>query len=203
MKLFRSIWVVAILAIVLNLGATAGMLFLRWESIFHKKPVPAANPPKVPPRMWTFASEEVDKLVEELKAGREKLAKREKELDQTAAQIGAERAELETTRAEIAAMRNEINKMFPEVEQVEAKNLKSLAVTYSSMNASAAVAILKEMDDPTTVKILALMKPDKVASILQEMTKPQDAADELVKRAARLSDMLRFVRQQKKSDSES
>jgi len=43
------------------------------------------------------------------------------------------------------------------------------------------------------VKVLALMKPDKVGEVLQEMS-TQDKDDTLTKRAARISDRLRLMK---------
>ena len=79
----------------------------------------------------------------------------------------------------------------------EAKNLKSLAQTYTNLTPKAAVAIIKEMDDITVVKILSLMKADIVGPIFEEMAKSNDATNQLARRAAVLSEKLRLMKSSK------
>ena len=56
--------------------------------------------------------------------------------------------------ADIESMRRDIDDRAIAIRADEAKNLKSLAKTYSALSAKAAVAIFREMDDATAVKIL-------------------------------------------------
>ena len=79
----------------------------------------------------------------------------------------------------------------------EAKNLHSLAQTYSTLTPHAAVAIIKEMDDTTVVKILSLMKPDVVGPIFEDMAKPNGGDDTLARRAAALSEKIRLMKSAK------
>ncbi len=60
------------------------------------------------------------------------------------------------------------------------------------------MAIFKEMDDTTAVKILSLMKPDVVGPIFEEMSSlatPEGAP--LARRAAVLSEKLRLMKDSK------
>ena len=76
----------------------------------------------------------------------------------------------------------------------EAKNLRGLAQTYSNLTPRAAVAIFREMDDATAVKILFLMKPDIVGPIFEEMSKTAGTDGTLARRAAILSEKLRVMK---------
>jgi flagellar motility protein MotE (MotC chaperone) len=139
----------------------------------------------------------VDALISELKTERSKLVLRQTELDKVAAHIDAEKQELEKTRSDVAAMRDEITAEMPAIEDSERKNLKTLAQTYSTISPTATVSIFRELDETMCVKVLSLMKPDKVGAILQEMT-VQDKDETMLKRAARISDKLRLIRSQQK-----
>ena len=81
-----------------------------------------------------------------------------------------------------------------EITADESKNLKSLAATYASLSPPAAVAILREMDDTTVVKILSLMKSDVVAPIFEQMAVTPGPDGTLAKRAGALSEKLRLMK---------
>ena len=81
-----------------------------------------------------------------------------------------------------------------EIQADESKNLRSLSQTYANLSPKAAVAIIREMDDVTVVKILYLMKPDIVAPIFEEMSKTSDKDGLLSRRAAVISEKLRLMK---------
>ena len=91
-------------------------------------------------------------------------------------------------------MRKEIGERVIEINTDETKNLRGLAQTYTNLTPKAAVAIIREMDDVTVVKILSLMKPDIVAPIFEEMSKTPDKDGLLSRRAAVLSEKLRLLK---------
>jgi flagellar motility protein MotE (MotC chaperone) len=139
---------------------------------------------------WDFWTIEIDNLTSELKEEKARLRQQADSLDQRAARIESEKQELEKLRSEIAATRQEIDQRVIAINTDEAKNLRSLAQTYSTLTPHAAVAIIRDMDDTTVVKILSLMKPDVVGPIFEEM-----AGDgSLAQHAAVLSDKLRLMK---------
>ena len=152
----------------------------------------AAAAPVRPDKPWDFWTLEIENLASELNDEQAALAAREATLAAREERILAERRELEKTRAQIAEARAEVLARLTEIEATESKNLKTLAKTYSELSPKAAVAILRELDETTAVKILHLMKTDVVSPILQEMGASPDA--ELAKRAAQITDRLRLVR---------
>jgi flagellar motility protein MotE (MotC chaperone) len=143
---------------------------------------------------WDFWTIEIDNLTSELKGEKARLRQESDRLDQRAARIEAEKQELEKLRSEIGAMRQEIDRRVIAINVDEAKNLHSLAQTYSTLTPHAAVAIIKEMDDTTVVKILSLMKPDVVGPIFEEMAGAGGADASLAQHAAVLSDKLRLMK---------
>ncbi|MCM2274527.1 MAG: hypothetical protein NDI75_07055 [Candidatus Didemnitutus sp.] len=154
-------------------------------------------------RGWDFWTIEIDNLASELKDEKERLRKAMEQVDQRSARLSAEQGELDKLRAELERMRREIGERVIEINADEAKNLRALAQTYSALTPRAAVAILRELDDITIVKILSLMKPDVVSPIFEEMSRtPSGTGDgTLAKRAATLSEKLRLMKSNKPAAS--
>lgn len=194
MRFLKLRWISFIVGILLSMCTTAGLIYSQKAALF-------ANLPQVnietPPLLWSFRNEEVEKLISELRAERKNVEKREIELESMSAQIASERAELEKVRNDIQVSRNQLSASIVEMQEAEAKNLKSLSATYSAIAAPAAVSVLMEMDEAMAVKILSLMKPDKVGAIFQEMARSRTGDGNLSKRAAQLSDKLRMLKAKK------
>ncbi len=140
---------------------------------------------------WDFWTVEVEELGRELKETRARLAEREVQLEARAVKIAAEMEELERTRREIEALRRQLDQQMFRIEESESRNLRNLANTYAALEPPAAIAILSEMEETTVVKILALMKPDSVAEIFNEMGRV-GADPRTLRRAAQLSEKLRL-----------
>jgi flagellar motility protein MotE (MotC chaperone) len=98
-------------------------------------------------------------------------------------------------------MRKQIADRVIEIAADESKNVRTLAQTYGALTPRAAVAIFREMDDATAVKILSVMKPDIVGPIFEEMSKTGGADAPLAKRAAQLSEKLRLMKSPKPGSS--
>ncbi len=173
----------------------AGDVLLTQALAEHTKQ--AAEVQKQKARGWDFWTIEIDNLSSELKEEKARLRKESDTLDQRAARLAAEQQELEKVRAGIEAMRKEIADRVIEIKADEMKNLKSLAQTYANLTPKAAVAIIREMDDMTVVKILSLMKADVVGPIFEEMAKTNDPTNQLARRAAVLSEKLRLMKSTK------
>jgi flagellar motility protein MotE (MotC chaperone) len=150
---------------------------------------------------WDFWTIEIDNLASELKGEKERLRKLSEQLDLRAARLTAEREELDKVRGELERMRKEISDKVIEINADEAKNLKTLATTYANLTPRAAVAIIRELDDITAVKILALMKPDTVSPIFEEMSRTAAVDGTLAKRVAVLSEKLRLMKAAKPAAS--
>jgi flagellar motility protein MotE (MotC chaperone) len=165
-----------------------------------------ASLPKEPTELkrkgWDFWTIEIENLSNELKDERARLHKEADQLDQRAARLSAEEKELAKVRSDIAAMRQEIADRVVEITADEQKNVRTLAQTYTNLTPRAVVAIFREMDDATAVKILSLMKPDVVGPIFEQMSLTAGAdGTPLARRAAILSEKLRLVKASKPSTS--
>ena len=81
-----------------------------------------------------------------------------------------------------------------EINADETKNLRTLAQTYGNLTPKAVVAIFRDLDDTTAVKILSLMKSDIVGPIFEEMSRATGADAALAKRAAILTEKMRLMK---------
>lgn len=143
---------------------------------------------------WDFWTIEIENLSNELKEERAHLRQQTELLEQREARLALEEKELGKVRSSIETMRREIAEKVVEISADEAKNLRTLALTYANLSPKAVVAIVREMDDATIVKILSLMKPDAVAPVFEEMSRSSAADGSLARRAAILSEKLRLVK---------
>ncbi|HUR60612.1 MAG TPA: hypothetical protein VM029_23020, partial [Opitutaceae bacterium] len=137
---------------------------------------------------------EIENLSTELKEERLRLGKLAESLDQRAARLAAEEKEFEKVRADVENLRRDIADRVIEVTTDEVKNIRSLAQTYANLTPRAAVAIIRELDDTTAVKILSVMKADTVGPIFEEMSKTAANDIPLARRAAILSEKLRLLK---------
>jgi len=201
-KLLQNPVVVIVLALA---GGLAGGLFPLWRAgNALVTQIRAAHPTKTAiakAQGWDFWTIEIDNLAAELKDEKARQAKQAELLDQRAARIAADQQELEKLRTSLEAMRKEITDRVIEINADEAKNVRSLSQTYTSLSPRAAVAIIKELDDVTAVKILSLMKPDVVGPIFEEMSKTAGPDGSLARRAALLSEKLRLMKAQRATPS--
>ncbi|MBI5766918.1 MAG: hypothetical protein HZA93_03935 [Verrucomicrobia bacterium] len=151
-------------------------------------------PEELKQRGWDFWTIEIDNLSNELNEERARLRKQTELLEQRAARVGAEEKELAKVRADVERLRKEIAEKVVEIAADESKNLRTLSQTYSALTPKAAVAIFKELDDATAVKILSLMKAEIVGPIFEEMARTATPDGTLARRAAMLSEKLRLMR---------
>jgi flagellar motility protein MotE (MotC chaperone) len=143
---------------------------------------------------WDFWTIEMENLSTDLSEERARLRKQSDLLDQRAARLEDEQKQLAKIRTDLEGLRQEIAAKVVEIGADEAKNLRALSQTYANLSPRAVVAIFREMDDLTVVKILSLMKPDVVGPIFEEMSKTAGPDGPLAKRAAVLSEKLRLVK---------
>jgi flagellar motility protein MotE (MotC chaperone) len=210
MKALLSPYLIIILAAVLGVATVAFTLLqqiprladmavaMRPKAIVVPSHLPERPPPVDP------ASQAVSELI----LARQQLAVREASLQEQQKRLASERLELERTRASLEIMRKQVDEYITEAKRLqlkanseeaamETKNLKTLVQTYSNMSPKACVAILREMEDATAVKILALMKVDVVASVFEEMAKQAAGDPQMAKRAAKLSEGVKNQRSSK------
>lgn len=193
--------IVTALSLLLSVGMGVGLTWRPLSELVLKaaeaaKPVAKAVEETVILRAkgWDFWTIEIENLSNELKEERARLKKQADALEQRSARVATEEKEFAKLRVEIEGLRKQIGDKLIEISVDEAKNIKTLATTYTNVTAKGAVAIFKEMDDTTAVKILSLMKPDIVAPIFEEMSKAAASDPAMAKRAAVLSEKLRMMK---------
>lgn len=194
MQILSKPWFLAVLALVLMLGTQLVALKLYWTELF---PEPAQHAvvvtrEKPEPLEWGFASEHISDLERELRNRISALKSREQELAAYEERLASDRAEIEEIKSEVEGMRESLLEEVVKLEGSETENLKRLAKTYATLTPDATVNIFRELDDETVVKILFFMKADTVGAILQEMATANGGIAEEVRRAAKISDMLRL-----------
>lgn len=193
---------VATLGLVCGLAVGLAWIWRAGETmVAHALAVRAAVVTKQKAQGWDFWTIEIDNLASELKGEKERLRQLAEQLDTRASRLTAERQELDKVRAELDRMKKEIGDRVIEINVDESRNLKTLATTYANLTPRAAVAIIRELDDVTAVKILALMKPDTVSPIFEEMSRTASADGTLAKRVAVLSEKLRLLKANKPAAS--
>lgn len=196
------------LSLVLSVGLGSALMWRAAVPLFQlaaaqavKAPAHVA-PPEEKAKGWDFWTIEIENLSNDLKEERARLQKQADQQDQRAARLAAEEKELAKIRTDIEGIRGEIAAKIIEVTADESKNLRTLSQTYTSLTPKAAVAIFRELDDVTAVKILSLMKPDVVGAIFEEMSKTSGAdGAPLARRAAILSEKLRLMKAAKAAGS--
>lgn len=194
----------AVFGVILSvvLGVSVSMRAL--APLLKKAPVAQSKEPteELKQKGWDFWTIEIDNLSNELKGERARLRKESELMDQRAARLAAEEKELGKVRADVESLRKEIADKVIEITADESKNIRTLAQTYTALSPRGAVAIFRELDDTTAVKILSLMKAEVVGPIFEEMSKTA-AADgtPLARRAALLSERLRLMKAAKPSST--
>lgn len=202
MQLLAKPWFIAILALISMLGTQAVALKLYWSELFPEKKEKALviRREEPEPFAWGFSSQSINSLEEELKERLIALESREAELHAYEGRLAADRAEIEEIMQQVEQMRSSLLDKVVKLELDEEKNLKNLAKTYSTLTPEAAVSIFNELDDSTVVKIMFFMKTDIQGAILEEMATSNRGLAEQVKRAAKISDMLRLFTDNSRND---
>ncbi|MGK0238606.1 MAG: flagellar motility protein MotE (MotC chaperone) [Candidatus Pelagisphaera sp.] len=192
-KLLSKPWFLATLALVILLGTQAGAFYMYWADMFPKPQdvliVKHEDPDSI---RWSFSSDGLHQLKTELDDRLSAVDAKEAGLASYEARLVSDRAEIEAIKSEVEQMRDSLMSEIMKVEEWEKKNLKNLATTYNNLDPEAAIRIFSELDDPTVAKIMRSMDTETVGDILGEMAAQNGGNEALVKRAAKLSNLLRL-----------
>jgi flagellar motility protein MotE (MotC chaperone) len=203
-----SLWGPILIAILLGIATSAGVLYWRWPSISASGQEPSHSKAtalfktkaEAGSKNWDFYTSEVENLMKELREEKAAYEQKTRDLAAVEMRIDTEKKELLRIQNEIKNMRDELTQRTTEIQETEKNNLRSLARTYSNMKPSEAVAIISKMEDSDVAKLLAMMKNDVVAKILGEMAKTRDpdAGDgaqnaTMAERAAQISRQLQLL----------
>jgi flagellar motility protein MotE (MotC chaperone) len=196
----------SILAVVVGLFTGTGTgVYWFWRSaepiLAQAAAAQEAEKPPEPARQkgWDFWTIDIENLATELRGERAKLKAEAEHVAQRSAQIATEQQQLNTLRTQIENLQKEISNKVIQIRTDEKKNIRNLAMTYSNLSPRAAIALIRELDDITVVKILSQMKPDVVGPIFEEMSRITSPEDNLARRAAILSEKLRLMQSESSS----
>ena len=203
-----SLWGPIIIAIILGIATSAGVLIWRWPSIGATAQEPSHSKAttlfktkaEAGSKNWDFYTGEVENLMKELQEQKAAYEKKTKDLGQVEERIGTEKKELIRIQDEIKRMREELSQRTTEIQGSEKTNLRVLAGTYTNMKPVDASAILAQMPETDAAKILAVMKKDASGKILGEMARMKDPNAEdgakdasLAPRAAKITEQIRLL----------
>lgn len=139
---------------------------------------------------WEFSNPELDLLTAELTTERSALAERTRQLDELEARLRSEQMELAVVTQAVHRLRQDLDTMLVRVADEEVANLKKLARVYATMGPQGSVQILRQLDEPTIVKVLVYLKEDEIAPILEAFVGLGEAES---KRAAAIAERLRVA----------
>ncbi len=190
MKILKSSIVASVLGLILYAVVTA----LVWQApprIIEGEPTQediVAHAKEAKPS-WEFQSQEADMLISELRIEKEALARREKDLNDLAERLQTERMEINVVTQAVHQLQVQIEASIVRISTEEVANIKKLARTYAAMSPEGAAPIMKELEEGTLIKILAVMRETETAPILEALSK---LGAEEAKRVAQVTERLRF-----------
>lgn len=191
----RSPWVIAALALVLNLGISF-YLFQQTVAEFlatipETEPFPAEFAGD--PQRFSLAvySTQVGNLVDELRDREAGLDARSRALDAREARLASEQEELRRLQQQVASYRQQLDDYIVLIEEAETRNLKKNARVMTEMAPESVVLIFKELSDDEVVKLLTLFTTETIAAIFEAMIRENDPPVADAQRAARLADKLK------------
>lgn len=188
-KFFQTKLALCIFASITFMAVTFFMIFKGLKSVKqNKQEIVAASKPEF--EEAGFKNPEAEQMLEEIQKERKTLREKEAQLNELSSRLQLERSELEQSVQKVKRLQAEFDKDVVRIQADEMTNLKKLSKVYSSMEASGATLIMKELEDNSVVKILSLMKETESAPILETLAK-QGAAE--AKRAAAISEKLRLT----------
>ncbi|MDR3459500.1 MAG: hypothetical protein P4N60_18890 [Verrucomicrobiae bacterium] len=139
---------------------------------------------------WRFRNPEFDQWVSQIKDERAALALREEQLKDWEMRLTAENREISTVTQTVTKLQNDFDQRVLQFKGQEAANAKKQVKVISDMSPEGAAAMLNELSDDETTKLLYLMKTDVSGPILDAMSKlgPMQA-----RRAATITQRLKDV----------
>ena len=207
MKTILKYWYLIVLAFIISLGSSIGLIYLRKDSWVPPKPKEVEEAPVVLAegdsksfREWRFQANQLEDLKLKLDARQADLVREEKTLELLRSQVETERIELIKVRIDLEGLRDEIEANYASFEAdyisiaaQELVNLQRLASIYAEVSAEATVKIFEGLEDEIVVKILSLMQAESSARILGAMGESSDP--KTLRRAATVTASLRKVKQ--------
>jgi flagellar motility protein MotE (MotC chaperone) len=186
-----------ILSSPLTIVLTGGLMFFLTMfitlSLVHFGPVqPSAATPLAADDnpSWKFRNPEFEQWVSQIKDERAALALREEQLKDWEMRLTAENREISTVTQTVTKLQNEFDRRVLQFKEQEVANAKKQVKVIADMSPEGAAAMLNELQDDETTKLLYLMKADVSGPILDAMSK---LGTTQAKRAASITQRLKEV----------
>jgi len=139
---------------------------------------------------WRFRNPEFDQWVAQIREERAALALREEQLKDWETRLKTENREISTVTQTVTKLQNDFDKRVLQFKEQETANAKKQVKVISGMSPEGAAAMLNEIPDDETTKLLYLMKADVSGPILDAMSKLGTVQ---ARRAATITQRLRDV----------
>lgn len=199
MQLNKIFWIATLFALVISIGLQAWLMQGAMDESIRRVEPPRDVVLETNSVFWTFRTREIDSLVANLRDKNIDLNKRENQVKELELRLASEKEELNKLKSKVEDSMKQLSDRLFEVDQVEQKNLKNLAATYSNISPDAVILIFSEMDDSLVVKILSYMSTDVVGPIFQAMAESQEKEGISAERVAKISELLRLSLASKKN----
>jgi len=186
-RILQSSWFAALIGCVLYLGTTVVIVNpSKFAAMEPAKPdYSAEDDPS-----WKFRNPEFDQWIAQIKSEKDTLDVREQHLDELQTRLNVELQEISTVTQTVSQLQENFDKNVIRFKAQEVENIKHQAKLLSSMSPEGAVAMLDEMPDDESVRILFIMKNDVASQILDTWSKSGKAQ---ARRAAELTEELRHI----------
>jgi len=169
----------------LTMFATLSMVHFDGVKLPAAVPLAADDNPS-----WKFRNPEFDQWVTQIKEERAALALREEQLKEWEMRLTAENREISTVTQAVTKLQSEFDRRVLQFKDQESVNAKKQIKVIAGMSPEGAAAMLNEISDDETTKLLFLMKPDVSGPILDAMSK---LGTTQAKRAANITQRLKEV----------
>jgi flagellar motility protein MotE (MotC chaperone) len=186
-RIFQSSWFAALTGSLIYLGVTVIVLNpSKFASVQPTRPdYSAEDDPS-----WKFRNPEFDQWIAQIKTEKENLDVREQHLDELQTRLNVELQEISTVTQTVSQLQENFDKNVIRFKAQEMDNIKHQAKLLSAMSPEGAAAMLDQMPDDESVRILFTMKNDDASLILDTWSK---AGKPEARHAAQLTEELRQI----------
>jgi len=139
---------------------------------------------------WKFHNPDIDQWVAQIKSEREALAVREQQLKDWETRLAAESREIAAVTEAVTHTQEEFDRRVLLFTDQQKDNVKKQLKVVGDMTPDGAAAMLNEMPDDETARLLYAMKADVAGAILDAMSKAGGVA---AKRAAALTGRVKDI----------
>jgi flagellar motility protein MotE (MotC chaperone) len=182
-------WMAALVGCLLYMGMTALLIQpSQFEGIRAALATDKLTPDNDP--SWKFRNPEFEQWVAELKLEKSDLDARAQQLQDLESRLATQQQEFTTATQSVFLLQADFDKNVVRIKSGEVQNLSKQAKIMAGMSPEGAANLIGQMPDDDVVRLLAIMKPDQSAQILDSMSKLTPAQ---AKRAATLTERLRMV----------